>query len=110
MGWLKRLFSRRPEEAPDEDVIVVKKEDVAEDKPKVISLDEAKKLDGWKKYKAKGLIPPEELIVEARLFTEDDPEVDLVTAKAKAGTYISICDLGASVFHKETFEATYEKV
>jgi len=121
MGWLSRLFKRRPVDVPQakeeakelpkvKEIPPEEPETKKEEKPKkTITLKEAKKLDGWEIYKAKNLVD-EELLVEARLFTEDDPIVDLETAKSEPGTYVSICDLGASIFDKETFEDTYEKV
>jgi len=78
---------------------------------KTIGLVDAMKLDGWAKYRAKGLLDTD-VFVTARLFSETDPVVDLGTARSGSGCYLAVAETGgaATVFDKATFEGTYEKV
>jgi len=105
MGFLKKLFGRKPVEVHQE-------ESTEEYKlsPLIISLDEAKKRDGWKLYKAKN-VTQEEFHVKAKLFVEGDQKVNLGMCFSHPNTYISIdSDGGATLFDKETFEDTFELV
>jgi len=106
MGFFKRLFKRKPVEVPQQD----EGEEFKIEKPKVINLEEAKKLSGWKKYKCTALTQ-EEYIVEARQFTVDDPVVDLGTARTEINSVVLIDKEGlATIFDPETFKGTYKEI